>query len=59
MEKKPPPFPKYCEWVGDLPAWNTECGNLFDLFEDTPDGMEFHYCPYCGKPIDWSFENEE
>lgn len=39
-----------CMWTYDdrMDAWNTECGNAFQIMNDTPKENEFEYCPYCG-----------
>ncbi|MCF7811586.1 hypothetical protein K9N50_11425 [bacterium] len=42
-----------CDWTEDVDsgAWETACGNIFELTEGTPleNGME--YCAYCGKKL--------
>lgn len=44
-----------CEWKlddweeGEL--WNTECGEVEQFMNGTPDENKYKYCPYCGKPI--------
>lgn len=43
---------EHCTWVETLgDAWETSCGNTFDLNDDTPLNNHFIYCPYCGADI--------
>lgn len=44
--------PQKCCWTDDGgEAWETGCGNLFVIIDDTPlkNGMKF--CCFCGKPL--------
>jgi hypothetical protein len=43
---------KTCEWYQDEfeenNDWNTECGHMWMLNQDTPKENGMNYCPYCG-----------
>ena len=41
-----------CEWSQDENgAWQTKCGNLFEITEGTPLQNKMGFCCYCGKKI--------
>lgn len=43
--------PKTCAWSQedtDSGVWETECDNLFELFDGGPSDNGFNFCPYCG-----------
>jgi hypothetical protein len=41
-----------CEWKQDENGvWETECGNLFEIIDGTPNENNLKYCPYCGKHL--------
>lgn len=41
-----------CEWKQDENGvWETECGNMFEITEGTPNENDLKYCPYCGKHL--------
>jgi hypothetical protein len=43
---------KKCRWAqDDNGAWETECGNLFEVTEGTPYENDMKFCPYCGKTL--------
>lgn len=42
----------YWKYVRKGDKYETECGKVYDLYEDIPDqSQDFEFCPYCGKPI--------
>lgn len=41
-----------CEWSeNENGAWDTGCGNCFELTDGTPHYNDMHFCPYCGENI--------
>jgi len=41
-----------CRWSkGDFGAYETACGNFFEITDGTPDENNMNYCCYCGKSI--------
>ena len=43
---------KKCRWAqDDNGAWETECGNLFEVTEGTPYENDMKFCPYCRKTL--------
>ena len=49
-----PNGPESCEWLycEEEDAWDTGCGNKFQVFEGAPRENGMVYCPYCGKRIE-------
>ena len=42
-----------CAWREDEDgAWDTSCGQRFELNEGTPAENDMRFCPYCGKPLE-------
>jgi len=42
-----------CKWVLDEDgAWDTECGNRFEVTEGTPHGNNMFFCAFCGKRLE-------
>ena len=35
----------------DNGAWETECGNMFEVTDGTPNENDMKFCPYCGKTL--------
>jgi len=52
LEDEEDPEPT-CEWKFDyrILVWKSTCNQTIYSFEDGPEGYDFKYCPYCGKPI--------
>lgn len=43
---------KKCGWTQDENgAWETECGNMFEVTDGTPYENDMKFCPYCGKAL--------
>lgn len=45
-----------CLWVQDAydeyaGAWDTACGDRFELIEGNPHQNNMHFCPFCGKRL--------
>ena len=42
-----------CTWTeeSDSEYWATDCGELFEILDGTPEENRFAYCPFCGMPI--------
>ena len=41
-----------CIWKEDQDgAWDTECGNRFDIINGTPIENQMNFCPFCGKGL--------
>lgn len=43
-----------CTWKDiqyDSDTWETDCGELWCLYEGTPEENRMKFCPYCGKKI--------
>lgn len=41
---------KICTWEEDEDGlWNTECNNVFEIIDGTPEENKMKYCPYCGR----------
>jgi len=42
-----------CKWTYDENgAWDTECGNRFEITEGTPHENNMHFCAFCGKRLE-------
>lgn len=55
---------KQCTWVYDEweDAWNTTCGEKFQLTEGTPKDNGMKYCCYCGSEIgegEWNVRHSD
>jgi len=38
-----------CRWTHDeYGAYDTECGNKFEVTTGTPEDNKMRFCPYCG-----------
>jgi len=42
-----------CTWEQDDDGvWNTACGYLFEVSNDTPAENDMRFCTYCGRPLE-------
>jgi len=51
-----------CKWAGeyaDCEIWYTSCGEVFILNGGTPEDNKMKFCPFCGKPLEWEYEDEK
>jgi len=39
-------------------VWETDCGEIFVLNEGTPEDNDMKFCSFCGKPLEWEYEDE-
>ena len=47
-----------CHWVEDENGnWKTSCGDMHILIDGTPHENRYLWCPYCGKTIQESKQN--
>lgn len=45
---------EHCVWHNDPEtdnSWETDCRQLFEIYEGTPSDNRMAFCCYCGKPI--------
>ena len=55
-----------CKWEqydDDWGAYETDCGQAFNIIDGTPEDNRMKFCCYCGKPLlgkpfDWGEEDE-
>jgi len=47
-----------CGWHEDGSEWETDCGQVFTLFDGTPASNGMIYCCFCGNRIE-EFEEEK
>lgn len=50
----------FCVWHNDPEtdnSWDTDCRQLFEIYEGTPSDNGMAFCCYCGKPIRESIDN--
>ena len=46
-----------CQWTQDEDgAYDTECGNKYEITNGTPKENRMKYCTYCGKQLDEATE---
>ncbi len=44
--------PRCCWWQDEDGVWDTACDNRHEFIEDGPKENHYHFCPYCGKPLE-------
>ena len=47
-----------CEWRpdGEYDYYDTDCGQAFTLFDETPAENKMKFCCYCGRPLKANFK---
>ena len=49
-QEKAPVVP--CEWEETADGqWETDCGNIYEFSDGTPDANGHKFCCFCGKPL--------
>jgi len=50
VHSRPAPSEQICKWIeNENGAYDTSCGNCFEVMNDTPEENKMNFCPYCGK----------
>jgi len=50
----------WCQWqVDEDGVWDTACDNRHLFIEGGPKDNHYHFCPYCGKPLEVYYRSSE